>query len=306
MERREHYHPEDIESLLHERGYDELLEEERAFVLRHLAGREEYEAMRTLLSQVREDDRRRPPLVADSAVRDHVMAAFRAQQRPQWSIWLNSIGAALWPKEMRAGALWRPALAIASLALLIVAGVQVVKFAEKEAAQPQLAEAKSATAKEVLNDPAPIVPDSEASPSAIIVLQDPNEQQAVTVVTTNGASAIEESSVHVAEDASVRNEAQLEELPVADNSSEAERTDTDGEMAAPEKKAEAAASAPAPVATGASHVVTVDELARNVSVAESRSRARAFNAEAAKRSEERSVGNLAAEPALLALLNTGW
>ena len=36
MERREHYDPEDIESLLQERGFDELLEEERAYVLRHL------------------------------------------------------------------------------------------------------------------------------------------------------------------------------------------------------------------------------------------------------------------------------
>ena len=45
MERRELYEPEDIEQLLIERPYDELLEMERAFVLRHLSGRDEYEAM---------------------------------------------------------------------------------------------------------------------------------------------------------------------------------------------------------------------------------------------------------------------
>ena len=67
MERRELYDPEDIESLLQERGYDELLEEERAFVLRHLSGREEYEAMRTLFGG-------RSPLFARSQTAESALA----------------------------------------------------------------------------------------------------------------------------------------------------------------------------------------------------------------------------------------
>ena len=112
MERRERYDPEDIESLLSERSFDELLEEERAYVLRHLTDRNEYETMRGLLLHMRTSDREQEPLVAPDSVRSNVINAFRAQQRPKWQIWLNSVGPLLWPKEM--SALWRPALAFAS------------------------------------------------------------------------------------------------------------------------------------------------------------------------------------------------
>ena len=45
MERTERYDPEDLEQLMLERSFDELLGEERAFALRHLQGRAEYEQM---------------------------------------------------------------------------------------------------------------------------------------------------------------------------------------------------------------------------------------------------------------------
>ncbi|MFN6114492.1 MAG: hypothetical protein ACK46G_12250 [Flavobacteriales bacterium] len=125
MERREQYDPEDIESLLYERSFDELLEEERAYVLRHLSGRAEYEAMRTLLLELRTNDAQAPPLEPLPSVRANVMEAFRAQRQPQWRIWLNSIGGVLVPRELPS--LWRPALAFASLALLIVVAVWFIQ-----------------------------------------------------------------------------------------------------------------------------------------------------------------------------------
>ena len=125
MERREQYDPEDIESLLQERGFDELLEEERAYVLRHLSGREEYEQMRALLHQVRDNDREFAPIEADELVRMNVMQAFRSQQQPQWKIWLNSIGAIFTPGE--GSAMWRPALAIGSIVLLFGLGIYLVR-----------------------------------------------------------------------------------------------------------------------------------------------------------------------------------
>lgn len=122
MERRERYDPEDLEHLLLERGYDELLEEERAFVLRHLSGRAEYESMRILLHTVRQEEREHPTLEADPAVREHLLSTFRAQHRPRpWGIWLNSVKAALWPEQ--ASAFWKPALAVASLALVVIVSV---------------------------------------------------------------------------------------------------------------------------------------------------------------------------------------
>ena len=42
MERREQYDPDDIEALLMERPFHDLLPEERAFVPRHLSARDAY------------------------------------------------------------------------------------------------------------------------------------------------------------------------------------------------------------------------------------------------------------------------
>ena len=79
MERPERYDPEDLEHLMLERGFDELLEEERAYALRHLEGRAEYERMRALLHHVREDKRDHAPMDADPAVRE---PAAQPQKRP--------------------------------------------------------------------------------------------------------------------------------------------------------------------------------------------------------------------------------
>lgn len=303
MERREHYQPEDIESLLHERAYDELLEEERAFVLLHLSGKEEYEAMRSLLSRVREDDRRTPQLVADSAVREHVLTAFRAQQRPQWSIWLNSLGALLWPKEM--SAMWRPALALASVALLIVAGVQVARFADKEATQPQLAELKAPADKDFEKNEAAgeattgTLAQPAEPPKATIAedLQAPPATRELLEV----ANAETEADRPLTADETVKFTPAQASTPAAD----AAGTVTGTFDMAVEKKAEFSASAPPPpVALGStSHVVTTEELSGNMSVANTDVGSRQLFAQ---KQDARAVGNLAEEPALIALLNTGW
>ncbi|HQZ94626.1 MAG TPA: hypothetical protein PLX64_16420, partial [Flavobacteriales bacterium] len=131
-----------------ERSFDELLEEERAYVLRHLTDRNEYETMRGLLLHMRTSDREQEPLVAPDSVRSNVINAFRAQQRPKWQIWLNSVGPLLWPKEM--SALWRPALAFASLAILITAGVVLVRnYGTNEVGLAELKDVEHAKAVDV-------------------------------------------------------------------------------------------------------------------------------------------------------------
>lgn len=124
MDVRERYDPEDLEVLLSERAFDELLAEERAFVLRHVADRAEYESLRATLAQVRAHGRPGPPLAADPEVRDRVLTAFRAARRPAWRIWLNSVGAWLMPP--RPALYWRPAVAFGALALLIAVGLSVL------------------------------------------------------------------------------------------------------------------------------------------------------------------------------------
>lgn len=129
MERREQYDPEDIEALLLERPFEDLLPEERAFVLRHLSGQDEYEAMRATLNAVRHLDSERIPVTADASVRDNVMAAFRAQQQPQWRIWLNSVGALFVPKPGHS--MWAPALRIAAVAAVVGVGIwSITRFTD--------------------------------------------------------------------------------------------------------------------------------------------------------------------------------
>lgn len=160
MERREHYDPEDIEQLLMERSYDELLEEERAYVLRHLSGREEYEAMRKLLDHVQRSEPEPDLLDADPAVRAHVMQVFRDQRKPQWRVWLNSVGALLMPED--ASAMWRPALALAGLAAVITTGVWL--FRSGDQAPDQLADLKKVEQAEPHKPSAPVdnVPSADA------------------------------------------------------------------------------------------------------------------------------------------------
>lgn len=123
MDARERYDPEDLEALLSERAFDELLAEERAFVLRHVADRAEYETLRATLAQVRAHGRPGPLVTADPEVRDRVLTAFREARRPAWRIWLNTVGTWLAPPSP--AQYWRPALAFGTLALLIAVGVAV-------------------------------------------------------------------------------------------------------------------------------------------------------------------------------------
>ncbi|MGB3868539.1 MAG: hypothetical protein WA937_03655 [Flavobacteriales bacterium] len=123
MERPERYDPEDLEHLMLERGFDELLEEERAYALRHLESRAEYERMRALLHHVRDTKSTQAPMDADPVVRERVLAAFREQRRPQWQIWLNSVGGFLLPA--RPSSYWRPALALGTVAVLIFGSLSV-------------------------------------------------------------------------------------------------------------------------------------------------------------------------------------
>lgn len=140
MERTERYDPEDLEQMMLERSFDELLEEERAFALRHLESRAEYERMRILLHHMQQSTGNTPVPEADPRVREHVLAAFRAQQQPQWRIWLNSVGAFLFPQ--RPALYWRPALALGTVAVLTVTVLMTYQAFESEG-NKQLAEVKT-------------------------------------------------------------------------------------------------------------------------------------------------------------------
>lgn len=309
MERREHYDPEDIENLLQERGYDELLEEERAYVLRHLSGREEYEAMRTLLLQVREDDRRMEPLTLDPSVRENVMAAFRAQQRPQWQVWLNSVGTLLWPKE--AAAMWRPALAFATLALLIVAGVQLMRTGPDAVKQQQVAEMRPKPVKgsdfDLKSDSFPSARAAEgASQSEAVQPRASLQEEAEMESAADEAPVQELMKDAMAEPASAERESLADDAaaPVDRMDKEAESRPESiavHEMAARARK-EAVSVAPVSTGSAASHAVTADELSTNMTIANASTRSPAY----AFRTKNDARTDLADSPEILALLTTGW
>lgn len=293
MENRERYDPEDIESLLQERAFDELLDEERTYVLRHLNGRAEYEAMRLLLKDVRNSEEGRQPVTPDPDVRAAVLEAFRAQQRPLWRIWLNAVGQALWPKD--AFALWRPALAMASLALLVVAGIQVVRHlgtGSKESALAELKEEPAAKGEpEIGHAQAP-----GESPSG--------HAKTAEAQVSEGGSAAQPSS-RIAEEAVVSG------LSKASSSIESPLT-VPGAAAAKEDahttlESDAMAEAPIRLDTEAakeSHVVTADELAVNMSFANATGAA--VKASRRATDKERGAPTLSDAPELLALMAAGW
>ncbi|NNC83296.1 MAG: hypothetical protein HKN79_06940 [Flavobacteriales bacterium] len=110
---KEKYGPEDLEQLLEEKQYEELLPEERQYVLKHIDGKEEYDLMRDTLFAVLEPGSEVDP---PAALRQELIAKHRSHHaRPRFTIWLNSI-AAFW--QGRAYVV-RPALQLAGLALVL-------------------------------------------------------------------------------------------------------------------------------------------------------------------------------------------
>jgi hypothetical protein len=307
MERRELYEPEDIEQLLIERPYDELLEMERAFVLRHLSGRDEYEAMRALLLKVHDDDAHMEPIDAEPSVRTHVLDVFRAEQRPQWRIWLNSVHVFLLPKE--ASAMWRPALALGSVALvawLVVIGTQRME----QANAPQLAELKET---KILEEEKAAKPKALEPPPAPLEIRTEQQQGTTTTRTYTDAPAFDADSDRLTVTHDLQ--ASLAEKAVAEQPVPAQASEAGADLAKDEEVGEVtvneelkaiaqpgnvallADSVRAPVGT-ATHVVTGTELTYNFTAADAtqlqtvetvstQSAKRFVEREKAKKSEER-------------------
>ncbi len=315
MERREQYDPEDIESLLNERSFDELLEEERAYVLRHLANRDEYETMRKLLHEVRNDARSEGAITAPPEVRAHVLDVFRQQQQPQWRVWLNSVGAMLWPKEM--SALWRPALALGTMALLITASVFVFRQSDEHSAQlAELRPVKKETGVDGRNNAQPMEPAADSIRDGLLKNQleqkeelSETEQPAAGVSAQNGyvqaAPPVQATDVAATERSSAAATGSTTgtfDLTTTTAAAASETLQEKSLVVEDERQADTAMPASVP------HQVTEEELVRNESLANATVRTR----EVAKRKAEayrdvsansRSLGD---DAALVSLINSGW
>lgn len=299
MDRRERYDPEDIESLMSERAFDELLPEERAFVLRHLSGREEYGAMRALLQQVRTLKGEDEPLVPDPDVRERVLHTFRThhQRRPGFS--LNTVFAWLLPPSSSTPWL-RPALALAGVALLVGmafflvdragvgrgAALAEVKGVEERTEGTPASEGSttSGTKEEASVEPGSVAHERPALPEVMEIVED---------------DALAEGASPEEDHAGLRSRADL------DDAEQQTRQVTTGNAAAME---------PTTVVTGEHmaeereparrmHTVTADELMTNQSLTNASGKVRAD----VTRKPDVPVGRaLSQDAALLALLVKGW
>ncbi len=308
MDRRERYDPEDIEILMQERSFEELLEEERAYVLRHVSDRAEYEAMRSLLMHMRDETRDHDPIEADPAIRANVLLAFRNEQQPQWRIWLNSVGSALFPEE--AMAMWRPALALAGLALVVVVAVMLVRQADL--GTDELAEIRPAKTvqPETRSDKEPQEDKLQQQLPAIERNESPEEMNTLLVEEQEDASTmapVPATGVFDSDPTEVEDAPAYDALAEGRSAPRAKEQGDVRELSEVHVVEREVMMSDSEVPTR-SHVVTAEELSRNMSVANATGKVRVKQREAddlfvVAAATSKSVADNAA---LLTLVAAGW
>ncbi len=307
---KEIYDPEDLESLMSERGFDELLEEERAFVLRHLSGRDEYERMRALLSHLRDAGRDQEPLEAHPVVKERVMAAFREAQQPTWRIWLNSLGGWLFPPQ--AQGFWRPALAFATLALVVTAGVLGYQRLADDR-QQQVAEVRREKAEEPVPARTREQATEEPSEELNAELQRPAEAEAEGAAARQPIELAEVRSAEVVEDDAVMKDLDMEVAeeepatlrseafaPAAADVAQVQPDSFTDEMLVTDKVLSEVARMPESQAT---YSADVQEVVVEAARTNRREKKESGDALGNVAMEDRS---LAANPGIMALLQPGW
>jgi hypothetical protein len=85
------YDPEDIESLLLHKQFNELYPEEKEFVLRHLENEQEYESMRSVLMELKNISTTDEWLEPDASIKKNLMREFSSEKKSRFVIWLNSL-----------------------------------------------------------------------------------------------------------------------------------------------------------------------------------------------------------------------
>ncbi len=147
METNFKYDPEDIESLLMHKQFNELFDEEKSFVLQHVEGEEEYESLRKTLFELHDAALASDWLEPDPAIKAALMQEFAQEKKGGFRIWLNSL-------FVMPDVVWyrRPALQVAFASVLVL--IVVVFFFNTKNDQ-------SATAENVQNKK------SESTPSEV-------------------------------------------------------------------------------------------------------------------------------------------
>jgi hypothetical protein len=125
MESKNTYNPEDIESLLMNKSFDELHDEEKNFVMQHIDSKDEYKLMRTTLLAIKKSADNDEAIVSKPEVKEELLLLMEQKSKRGFG-WINLNGgfwAFLFPTDVNI--FKKPAFQLASLGLLLFSGIFV-------------------------------------------------------------------------------------------------------------------------------------------------------------------------------------
>lgn len=91
MRKKMNFQPDDIESLLLSKKFDELGSDEKEFVLNHVDSEEEYESMRKMLRDILEQQDYSALPEPPASIKANLLAEFAQEKKGGFAIWLNSL-----------------------------------------------------------------------------------------------------------------------------------------------------------------------------------------------------------------------
>lgn len=137
MKTQKKYDPEDIESLLQHKSFDELYPEERAFVLNHMESPEEYASMRQTLLELQAIDWDKDGIEPRKEIKERLMQEFAVERKGGFIIWLNTLFA-----QGKSVSWFRSGTFQVAMGVLVLALVGTWFFTTQNNAEDMIAEVK--------------------------------------------------------------------------------------------------------------------------------------------------------------------
>lgn len=159
------YDPEDIESLLLNKAFEDLYPEEKEFVLRHVETAEEYESLRKTIFELHKNTDGEDWLEPDSKLKKELLAEFASEEKSGFRIWLNSLfyqREKTWYRQPAWLALGGVCILIGLLFFVNSGKQQTVDFAENKIETPPADSAMSDTARDTSSANADVPKEMEA------------------------------------------------------------------------------------------------------------------------------------------------
>jgi len=177
------YDPEDIESLMLHKSFEDLLADEKTFVLKHLTSKAEYEYLRNTLLQTM-DDFSSEEFLPPPGLRQNLVQEFRKKHKqPGFTVWLNGLFATANPRPIYL----QPYFQLAVVSIVVVVGAYLY-FDQPEtktmAVEQKIAEEQNLTQPEVFERNA-----TEESRASI------SEQEFITDISANVAEESRQESI---------------------------------------------------------------------------------------------------------------